>query len=88
MNIKKSFKLGILALVASVFVSSCSEEDPVGLFKVTAEPLLDTCYMLPGTAPAAQIKKRLLFDITGYAVVIVLKPLKQQNLLWMQTMDV
>lgn len=63
---KTLLTIGTLGIVASLFISSCKEEPPVGLFIRKTTPLLDTCYTIsPSTPVTAQDKNVLLFDITG-----------------------
>ena len=61
---KTLWTIGTLGIVASLFISSCKEEPPVGLFISKVEPLLDTFYMA-STPAAAQDKHVLIFYITG-----------------------
>jgi hypothetical protein len=56
--------LSSFAIVASIAISGCKEEPPVGLFVSKVEPLLDTSYMASTTA-TAQDKHVLIYDITG-----------------------
>lgn len=60
-SLMKSFTLIIAA--AALFFASCEEEPPAVRFTEPEKPLLDTTYL--ETAPAAQDKNVLLFDITG-----------------------
>ena len=63
MNYMKLASIGLTAVIATLSISSCSEEPPVGLFVETLDPLLDTCYL--ETVATPELKNTLIYDITG-----------------------